>query len=171
MDRRPVSLAQGSPAVDPKAAWGYDQHVETTWRQNVGGTILLVEDNDDCGELFTTILRHLGYATHRCCNGLDGIKTAIGILPDLILMDLIMPMLGGIEATRRIKSNKTTQRVPIVVLTASISTELRVRAYEAGADEVLIKPVKIATLRDALRRHRVCRGGNLQNLSFHRAGE
>lgn len=96
---------------------------------------------------------HLGYRIVRARNGLEGIKKTIAEQPDLIIMDLMMPVMDGIEAIRQIKGRRTFYDVPIVVLTASMKEDLFADAIRAGAAEVVYKPVNVETLRKTVRRY------------------
>jgi len=115
--------------------------------------ILLVEDHDSLSDLFVVIGEHLGYQTIHASNGLEGIRKAINERPDLIIMDLMMPVMDGIEAIRRIKARRLSCDPPIVVLTASMKEGLFADAIAAGAAEVIYKPVNVETLRKAVRRY------------------
>ena len=115
--------------------------------------ILVVEDHDGSSDLFTTVVESMGYQTIRARNGLEAVEKAIRERPDLILMDLMMPVMDGIEAIAWIKASAVAQHVPIVVLTAALKDYLRSGAIGAGAAEVLHKPIDIATLSKTVRKH------------------
>jgi|SRR6185369_7302687 CheY-like chemotaxis protein len=118
----------------------------------VGRKILLVEDHDSSGDVFTTIVQHLGYQAIRATNGKDAIKRSVLEQPDLIVMDIMMPTMDGIEATRQIKRTNAAH-IPIVILTAAVESGMHVNALSAGAAEVLIKPITIADLSKTLRKY------------------
>jgi CheY-like chemotaxis protein len=115
--------------------------------------ILVVEDHDGSSDLFNTIVQSMGYQTICARNGREGVDKAIRERPDLIVMDLMMPVMDGIEAIARIKASLAAQHAPIVVLTATLKDDLRTDAIGAGAAEVLYKPVDIATLCKTVRKY------------------
>lgn len=119
----------------------------------MGQKILLVEDHESLSDLFMVIGEHLGYQTVRASNGLEGIRKAINERPDLIIMDLMMPVMDGIEAIHRIKAHRGCYDVPILVLTAAMKEDLCADAIKAGAAEIIYKPVNVETLRKTMRRY------------------
>jgi two-component system cell cycle response regulator DivK len=115
-------------------------------------TILLVEDNQDNQEIYRIILAHHGYHVLQAFDGEAGVELARAHAPDLILMDLTMPVLDGIEATRVLKSDPATAGIPIIVLTAHTQHEDVAAAEEAGCDAYLAKPVEPAKVASEVRR-------------------
>src|SRR5690606_74689 len=81
-------------------------------------TVLLVEDNEDNRTVYRTILEHFGYQVIEARNGEDGVRTARETIPDLILMDISIPVIDGWEATKILKNDPTTSHIPIIALTA-----------------------------------------------------
>jgi len=104
------------------------------------GTILLVEDNEDSRIVYSTYLRHCGYTVLEAVDGVEGIRRAKEELPDVILMDISIPLVDGWQATRTLKADPTTRHIPIVALTAHAREADRERAREAGCDGYLSKP-------------------------------
>ena len=104
-------------------------------------TILVVEDDDANQELVTRFLRRDGYRVLLAVDGLAGVKAALEHVPDLILMDLGLPVLDGWEAARRIKSSPETAHIPIIALTAHTLSDDVYRARDAGCDAYETKPV------------------------------
>jgi CheY-like chemotaxis protein len=102
--------------------------------------ILLVEDNDNNATVYAALLEHFGLRVLRARNGLEGVQMADEAHPDLILMDMSMPVMDGWEATRRIKASPTTASIPTVALTAHTADADIERAYEVGCDGFLGKP-------------------------------
>jgi two-component system cell cycle response regulator DivK len=102
--------------------------------------ILLVEDNEDILQLTQLVLKTRGYEVAVAKNGLEAVEKAMSELPDLILMDLFMPVMDGIQATARIRSNAKTKDIPIVALTASARPNDRERSLAAGCDDFIAKP-------------------------------
>lgn len=108
----------------------------------MGKTVLLVEDNADNQEIYRLILRHHGFAVLQAWDGECGVRMARHHVPDLILMDLTMPVVDGLQATRMLKADPATSRIPIIALTAHAETEDRDAAAEAGCVSFLSKPVE-----------------------------
>ena len=106
----------------------------------MGTTILLVEDNEDNQEIYRIILAHHGYDVLQAFDGEAGVELARSHAPDLILMDLTMPVIDGLEATRMLKADPATSRIPIIALTAHAEHEDRAAAEEAGCVSFLTKP-------------------------------
>jgi two-component system, cell cycle response regulator DivK len=103
-------------------------------------TVLIVEDNEDNRIVYSTMLRHFGFAVDEAENGAEGILKARSNLPDLILMDIAIPLVDGWEAVRRLKKDPTTAHIPIVALTAHAMPADRERAIQVGCDGYLAKP-------------------------------
>ena len=103
--------------------------------------ILVVEDNDSNYLLLTYILKK-SYTFFRAKNGQEAVDLALSDKPDLILMDLKMPVMNGLDATRQIKAHQP--EIPIIALTANAFDNDRQRALEAGCDDFLSKPVNAA---------------------------
>ena len=107
----------------------------------MGKTVLLVEDNADNQEIYRLILKHHGFVVLQAWDGECGVRMAKHHAPDLILMDLTMPLVDGLEATRMLKADPATSGIPIIALTAHAETEDRDAAAEAGCVSFLSKPV------------------------------
>jgi CheY-like chemotaxis protein len=105
-------------------------------------TVLLVEDNEDNLVVYRTILEHVGYRVVEARDGEEGVLRARQEHPDLILMDISIPKIDGWEATQRLKSDKETEMIPIIALTAHALEEDRQKALQAGCDGYLAKPVE-----------------------------
>src|SRR5258708_39255594 len=97
-----------------------------------GKTVLLVEDNEDNRIVYSTILRHFGYDVSEAMNGEEGIAKAGMEQPDLILMDLSIPIIDGGEATQVLKHCPTTRDIPIIALTAHALASHRENARQRG---------------------------------------
>ena len=109
--------------------------------------ILYVEDNDDNVFVVKSRLTRWGHTVLIALDGHEGIAMATAERPDLILMDLSLPMLDGWEATRRLKSAPATKAIPLIALSAHAMTGDRERALAAGCDDFATKPVDFAELR------------------------
>ena len=105
-----------------------------------GKRVLLVEDNEDNRIVYSTILRHFGYQVTEALNGEEGISKAKSEMPDLILMDISIPIIDGWEATQVLKHDPGTRDIPIIALTAHALASDREKAMEVGCDGYLAKP-------------------------------
>ena len=114
-------------------------------------TVLVIEDNRDIAAYIGDVLNDR-YAVAYATNGEDGLKKAIDIVPDLIVTDLMMPGMDGLELCRRIRSNDVVNHIPIVIVTAKISDQERIKGIEAGADAYLAKPFNVDELRSIVER-------------------
>lgn len=104
--------------------------------------ILVVDDDEDIVELLTYNLQKEGYEVENAFNGKEGIEKAESFSPELILMDIMMPIMDGIEAGRTIKNSEDLKKTHIIYLTARTEEFSEVAAFEAGADDFLTKPIK-----------------------------
>ncbi|WP_437964725.1 response regulator [Sorangium sp. So ce260] len=109
-------------------------------------TILLVEDNEMNRDMLSRRLLRRGYAVVTAVDGESGVEMARTARPQLILMDVGLPNIDGLEATRRIKGDTRTRDIPVIVLTAHAMSSDREQAIEAGGDDYDIKPVEIDRL-------------------------
>ena len=105
-----------------------------------GRLVLLVEDNEDNRIVYSTILKHFGYTVIEALNGKEGIDKAQSQHPDLILMDISIPVIDGWEATQILKRDARTKQIPIIALTAHALASDREKAMEVGCDGYLAKP-------------------------------
>ena len=108
--------------------------------------ILLVEDNEMNRDMLSRRLMRRGFEVIFAVNGQEGVDLAASERPDIILMDLSLPVLDGWEATRRVKAGATTSSVPIIGLTSHAMSGDREKAIEAGCDDYDTKPVEIERL-------------------------
>src|SRR5438128_11497044 len=103
--------------------------------------ILLVEDNSALSEFLSFYLHSLGYETSQATTSAQGISKALAEVPDLIITDLNLPDMTGVDAAAILKQDPTTSGIPILVLTAATVGEWKNKALNAGVTEYLIKPV------------------------------
>ena len=108
--------------------------------------ILYVEDNDDNIYMLQNRLRRHGFDVLIARDGASGVEVAKAEHPDLILMDLGLPVMDGWEASRRLKSDGATRLIPVIALSAHAMSNDRTQALEAGCDEYDVKPVEWARL-------------------------
>jgi two-component system cell cycle response regulator len=138
----PVVGVATPPAAQPAAA---QPAADTRSR------ILVVDDHEDNIEVLRVRLESWGYIVAAAENGADALAFVEGTPPDLILLDVMMPEMDGIEVARRIKANKALPFIPIIMQTALDSTEDKVEGLEAGADDYITKPIDFAELKARLR--------------------
>ncbi len=108
--------------------------------------LLIVDDEPDNIELLARRLTRRGFEVVSANSAVEGIAKAEAERPHLVLMDIKMPQVDGLEATRRLKANPATAHIPVIALTAHAMVEDRALALAAGADEYESKPVDLPTL-------------------------
>ena len=108
--------------------------------------ILLVEDNEMNRDMLSRRLQRKGYEVVLAVDGQIGVELAQTQAPDLVLMDMSLPVLDGWEATRRLKADPATQHIPIIALTAHAMSSDREKAIEAGCNDYDTKPVELSRL-------------------------
>jgi CheY-like chemotaxis protein len=111
-----------------------------------GPTVLLVEDNPESRDGLSRHLQRKGYKTLIAVDGRAGVDVARAQTPDIILMDMSLPILDGWEATRKLKAAPQTRAIPVIALTAHAMAGDREKALEAGCDDYETKPVEFARL-------------------------
>jgi len=109
--------------------------------------ILVVDDNDMNLVLLSKILELEGYQVTTAQNGMDAIQSALKKMPDLAILDVMMPEMSGYELCRKLRQPPFIIKIPIVLLTAMSSEEERVQALEAGADDIWTKPFDVGLFR------------------------
>jgi len=120
--------------VAPNLDLGKETHID-----NELDLILIVEDNDDMRSYIKSYLSP-SYNIIEAANGKEGAEKAIELVPDLIVSDLMMPFVDGNEMTMRLKADERTSHIPIILLTARSSMEIKLKGLETGADDFLTKP-------------------------------
>jgi two-component system cell cycle response regulator DivK len=108
--------------------------------------ILLVEDNEMNRDMLSRRLIRNGHEVSIAIDGQQGVDMALAQLPDLILMDMSLPVIDGWEATRRVRANDVTRTIPVIALTAHAMAGDREKAMEAGCDDYDTKPIEITRL-------------------------
>jgi CheY-like chemotaxis protein len=113
--------------------------------------ILLVEDNEMNRDMLSRRLTRNGFDVISAVDGQQGVAMATGEKPDVILMDMSLPVMDGWEATRRIKADPATRTIPVIALTASVLVEDREKALAAGCDDIDTKPVDLPRLLEKIK--------------------
>jgi two-component system, OmpR family, response regulator MprA len=120
---------------------------------SAGGRVLVVEDDADIADVLRRSLRNEGYEVRTSADGIDALDVAAGFIPDLVVLDLGLPRLDGVEVCKQLRADGD---VPILMLTARAETEDRVSGLDSGADDYLVKPFErqelLARIRALLRR-------------------
>jgi CheY-like chemotaxis protein len=114
--------------------------------------LLYVEDNDDNIYMLSNRLQREGFVVVIARNGSEGVQLAHSELPDLIIMDLVLPGMDGFQATRELRLSPATRDIPVIALSASVLPEDQHRAIEAGCDAFEIKPVDFTSLLEQINR-------------------
>jgi len=125
-------------------------------------SILLVDDEDDIREFLSYTLRKEGFIVHTANDGFSGIRKAREVKPHLILLDVMMPGIDGIEACEQIRSDPSMSNVIICFLTARSEDYAQIAGFEAGGDDYIIKPVRprllVSRVRALMRRYETVAG-------------
>ena len=124
---------------------------EEDQQQQARRTILVVDDQNDNLVLVSLAMQDRGFRVVTASNGEEAVKTARIAGPDLILMDIAMPQLDGLEATRRIRETEGFEHLPIIALTAFDTEGFRRAAHDAGFNGYLTKPIDFARLFNLIR--------------------
>ncbi|CAA6825166.1 MAG: Two-component system response regulator [uncultured Thiotrichaceae bacterium] len=114
--------------------------------------VLIIDDSLTETRIFKVLLEKNGFEVSVACNGQEGIDVARATQPDLILMDVVMPLLNGFQATRELTKNQITAHIPIIVCSSKSARTDRLWALKQGAKEYLVKPVKVRELLEVISR-------------------
>ena len=114
--------------------------------------ILIIEDNEKNMKLARDVLQARGYQTLEAVTGEDGVRLAKERRPDLVLMDIQLPGINGIDALRQLRADPATARVPIVAFTASVTPTDRTQITQAGFDGFLSKPINLKEFLETVQR-------------------
>ena len=112
--------------------------------------ILLVEDNEMNSDMLSRRLERKGFSVSMAIDGAEGLDKARSETPDLILMDMSLPVIDGWEVTRRLKADEATRRIPVIALTAHAMASDEQKAREAGCDDFDTKPIELPRLLDKI---------------------
>ena len=120
-------------------------------QESTNPVVLLVDDSHDERDMYTQQLVATGYSVQVADNGEDALERVAAQVPDVVVMDLAMPVLDGWEATRRIKADWSTRDIPVIALSAYGTVEARQLALSVGCDDAMVKPVDPQLLHRRLR--------------------
>jgi len=115
-------------------------------------TVLIVDDNDTNRKLCRAILEQSGYQTREAANGREGLQVVRVEMPELILLDMQMPVMDGLETLKRLKADPATRSIPVVALTSFAMKGDRERFLEEGFSDYISKPIDIDNFLDVVRR-------------------
>ncbi|HEY8483378.1 MAG TPA: response regulator [Longimicrobiales bacterium] len=113
-------------------------------------TILIADDHEDSRAIIRTMLEHYGRRVLEAWDGEECLRKARAAHPDVIVLDLVLPILNGWETARALRQDPETAQIPILAFTAAVLPEQRERAIQAGCDAVLVKPASPTALLSAI---------------------
>ena len=119
-----------------------NKEITKNMKKNTKGTLLVVDDTPENVSVLLEFLSSVGFKVLASQSGQRGIRTADYALPDLILLDVMMPDLDGFEVCEKLKANKKTQDIPIIFMTALSDTNSKVKGFKAGAADYITKPIQ-----------------------------
>src|SRR5258705_4098966 len=156
MEHRDPLATSALPGIDPKkedeAPGSQDLNVSSEHDSAKKFLILVVDDAADNVAVLSLDLQQIGYRVVTATNGEEAVSVAAAILPNLILMDISMPRLDGLGATRRIRELDPLREVPIIALTAFDTEGFKRAAYDAGVSGYLTKPIDFARMHQLIGR-------------------
>ncbi len=123
------------------------------WEDGMGKTVLIVEDNELNMKLFRDLLEAHGYQTSGTSNGFEALNLVRKMRPDLILMDIQLPQVSGLEVTRWIKDDPELRSIPIVAVTAFAMKGDEEKIREGGCEGYLAKPISLTSFLETVERH------------------
>jgi CheY-like chemotaxis protein len=115
--------------------------------------VLLVDDNEDCRIIYGSTLRHAGYTVRTAVDGVQCLASVAEDAPDLILLDIGMPRMDGMEALERLKKDPQTNGIPVVAVSARVGQDQQASVLKAGFTEVLLKPITPSDILESVKRH------------------
>jgi len=117
----------------------------------MGKTILIVDDEKEWVRALAIRLGHAGYRVEVAFDAVNGVAQAINLVPDVILLDIMMPAGGGITALKNIRNSSKTFNIPVIVITAKSDKETKETAKKLGISAYFVKPIDTVKLREKLR--------------------
>ncbi len=125
---------------------GPEAGAETPVRQNGVNTVLIIDDSPTEQHVMKQVLRKAGYIVETADNGEVGVEAARRLQPDVILMDVVMPVLNGFQATRQLSNDEATAGIPVIMITTKDQETDKRWGMRQGAKDYLVKPVDAALL-------------------------
>jgi len=119
-----------------------------------GLRVLVIEDTQENLDLICLLLERAGHIVYQAYDGIEGVKTAFQQQPDLILLDLALPKKDGWTVAEELKSDILTRRIPIIAISALVTTDAKVRALQAGCDCFIPKPFTLSAFNAEIERFR-----------------
>jgi CheY-like chemotaxis protein len=138
--------------LDPSKVPARNQKEESGTEAQSSSLVLVVDDSIDNLTAISLFLQQKGYRVATATNGEEAIQVAALVNPEIILMDLAMPGVDGLESTRQIRQNESLKDIPVIALTAFSTEGFRRAAHDTGFDGYLTKPVDFARLHDLIGR-------------------
>lgn len=129
---------------------GADMLEENQLRHHKSTAILIIEDNHDLRFYLKDNLRHR-YTVHEASNGEEGYQKVLSLFPDVVISDIVLPGMDGIEICKKIKTDRRTSHIPVILLTAHTANEQKISGFEAGADDYITKPFTFEILESRIR--------------------
>lgn len=133
--------------------WPLSAFIKTSAKKFNMKKVVLIEDSKVLGTALCGALKVEGVEVHWAENGVQGVALAKQVKPDLILLDLMLPKLSGFEVCKLLKTDETTWRIPVVIMSTLADPESRLRAQEAGADYFIPKPYDLASTMDEIKKY------------------
>jgi signal transduction histidine kinase/ligand-binding sensor domain-containing protein/DNA-binding response OmpR family regulator len=127
-----------------------ESYPEAETKRQKSISILIIEDNHDLRFYLKDNLRHK-YTVYEAANGNDGYQRAINLIPDLIISDIVLPGMDGVEICKKLKTDRRTSHIPIILLTAHTGMDQKISGFEAGADDYITKPFSFEILESRIR--------------------
>jgi len=138
--------------LDPTKVQPWNPREESETKAQSSSLVLVVDDSIDSLTAISLFLQQSGYRVATATNGEEAIQVAALVNPELILMDLAMPGVDGLESTRQIRQNESLKDIPVIALTAFSTEGFRRAAHDTGFDGYLTKPVDFSRLADLIGR-------------------
>jgi CheY-like chemotaxis protein len=138
--------------MSPATATATAPILPTSLREGAGATILVIEDYSDTRELLAVLLQRRGYNVIEAEDGVEGLLKAGWVYPDLIIMDLSLPEMDGVEAARRIHAQAKLAQLPIFVVSAYLTESVKADVLAAGCAEIFSKPFDAEVLLEKIAR-------------------
>lgn len=113
-------------------------------------TVLIVEDSPEGRDIYAAVLERNGYRVLQACDGAEGVRVATGDPPDVVIMNLSIPLVSGADAIEILKCHPVTEHIPVLVVSGHSHPDLRESAWEAGCDDYFVKPFRPSELLEAI---------------------